>query len=351
MHAAQQQVTQRNPVHHHLAPPTTTVYPLHALYAPSVAPESPYREQQRQLQQDQQQTERDEDYSDDRVPLAVASAPRSGALFLLPGLRPTIMANSPSSSVSNSTVDVRLPSIAELRLDLSLDEYEAQTALSNAAGHHRSPYQRTKAPPPYFQQHQSDQSLSPEYSRFRLSATTGPSSPSASSVDFSYTQPPSFVYPAAARSRASSHSHPTNTRVVRPSHSNNPSRPSTSTSSSTNSTNGAYRLSTPMSYIPPSSSASSSSQYPSQTFPFIPAPPPRGVNDASSDGTPTSTTTAGGLTAGMEPRRKRRKYEEIERRYLCGWNGCAKAYGTLNHLNDHVSLQNHGPKRRSNGEL
>jgi hypothetical protein len=29
----------------------------------------------------------------------------------------------------------------------------------------------------------------------------------------------------------------------------------------------------------------------------------------------------------------------------CGWNGCEKAYGTLNHLNAHVTMQSHGTKR------
>lgn len=31
--------------------------------------------------------------------------------------------------------------------------------------------------------------------------------------------------------------------------------------------------------------------------------------------------------------------------YKCGWNGCEKAYGTLNHLNAHVTMQAHGQKR------
>jgi len=31
--------------------------------------------------------------------------------------------------------------------------------------------------------------------------------------------------------------------------------------------------------------------------------------------------------------------------YKCGWNGCEKAYGTLNHLNAHVTMQSHGTKR------
>jgi hypothetical protein len=36
--------------------------------------------------------------------------------------------------------------------------------------------------------------------------------------------------------------------------------------------------------------------------------------------------------------------------YKCGWNGCEKAYGTLNHLNAHVTMQSHGSKRTPEGE-
>ncbi|KAG5362745.1 C2H2 finger domain transcription factor CON7 [Yarrowia sp. B02] len=44
-------------------------------------------------------------------------------------------------------------------------------------------------------------------------------------------------------------------------------------------------------------------------------------------------------------KRPRRKYNEIERLYVCNWHGCSKAYGTLNHLNAHVAAQGHGSKR------
>ncbi|KAK7991171.1 C2H2 transcription factor [Apiospora arundinis] len=46
-----------------------------------------------------------------------------------------------------------------------------------------------------------------------------------------------------------------------------------------------------------------------------------------------------------ETKRVRRRPEEIDRIYKCGWNDCPKGYGTLNHLNAHVTMQNHGPKR------
>ena len=50
-----------------------------------------------------------------------------------------------------------------------------------------------------------------------------------------------------------------------------------------------------------------------------------------------------------QQKRPRRRYEEIERMYKCGWNGCEKAYGTLNHLNAHVTMQSHGAKRTPEG--
>lgn len=37
--------------------------------------------------------------------------------------------------------------------------------------------------------------------------------------------------------------------------------------------------------------------------------------------------------------------------YKCGWQGCEKAYGTLNHLNAHVTMQSHGIKRTPEGKL
>jgi hypothetical protein len=51
------------------------------------------------------------------------------------------------------------------------------------------------------------------------------------------------------------------------------------------------------------------------------------------------------LVSPQQQKRPRRRPEEIERIYKCDWNGCEKAYGTLNHLNGHVTIQSHGPKR------
>ncbi|KAM0750773.1 hypothetical protein T439DRAFT_356515 [Meredithblackwellia eburnea MCA 4105] len=47
---------------------------------------------------------------------------------------------------------------------------------------------------------------------------------------------------------------------------------------------------------------------------------------------------------GQTTKRPRRRYDEIERLYNCDYPGCTKAYGTLNHLNSHKTMQKHGPK-------
>ena len=56
------------------------------------------------------------------------------------------------------------------------------------------------------------------------------------------------------------------------------------------------------------------------------------------------------IPGAQQHKRPRRRYEEIERMYKCGHNGCEKAYGTLNHLNAHVTMQGHGQKRTPEGK-
>lgn len=77
----------------------------------------------------------------------------------------------------------------------------------------------------------------------------------------------------------------------------------------------------------------------------------------SSSGTNMGTTVAEdgslqfvSLGGPASKKRPRRRFDEIERLYLCGWNGCEKSYGTLNHLNAHVAMQKHGEKRLPTGE-
>ena len=57
------------------------------------------------------------------------------------------------------------------------------------------------------------------------------------------------------------------------------------------------------------------------------------------------------IPGAQQHKRPRRRYEEIERMYKCGWQGCEKAYGTLNHLNAHVTMQAHGAKRTPEGSF
>lgn len=54
------------------------------------------------------------------------------------------------------------------------------------------------------------------------------------------------------------------------------------------------------------------------------------------------------LPGNAVKKRPRRRYDEIERLYQCSWQNCTKAYGTLNHLNAHVTMQKHGQKRSPN---
>ncbi|KAF9240699.1 hypothetical protein BU15DRAFT_45559 [Melanogaster broomeanus] len=54
------------------------------------------------------------------------------------------------------------------------------------------------------------------------------------------------------------------------------------------------------------------------------------------------------LPGNAMKKRPRRRYDEIERLYQCSWPDCTKSYGTLNHLNAHVTMQKHGQKRSPN---
>lgn len=56
------------------------------------------------------------------------------------------------------------------------------------------------------------------------------------------------------------------------------------------------------------------------------------------------------LPGNAVKKRPRRRFDEIERLYRCKFEGCTKAYGTLNHLNAHVTMQKHGEKRSPLGE-
>lgn len=97
-----------------------------------------------------------------------------------------------------------------------------------------------------------------------------------------------------------------------------PSSTSAATTSSSSSAAAAMTTATAVAAAAAAASTSASASEAAQkTFSFVPLP---GIN---------------------HKKRPRRKYHEVERLYHCNYPGCTKAYGTLNHLNAHVSMQNH----------
>jgi len=75
----------------------------------------------------------------------------------------------------------------------------------------------------------------------------------------------------------------------------------------------------------------------------------RSLGELGPDGIDRKTYSFVALPGNAVKKRPRRRYDEIERLYLCSWPDCNKSYGTLNHLNAHVTMQKHGPKRNPNG--
>ncbi|KAG2113056.1 uncharacterized protein F5147DRAFT_571985 [Suillus discolor] len=91
---------------------------------------------------------------------------------------------------------------------------------------------------------------------------------------------------------------------------------------------------------------------------YGPSPPGTGTS-TSSNGVRRFVDASGSSSDGKQysfvalpgnavKKRPRRRYDEIERLYQCSWPSCTKAYGTLNHLNAHVTMQKHGVKRSPN---
>ncbi|KAJ1307012.1 hypothetical protein OPQ81_007992 [Rhizoctonia solani] len=72
---------------------------------------------------------------------------------------------------------------------------------------------------------------------------------------------------------------------------------------------------------------------------------PEGATPPSGNNPGQRTYAFVSLAGSTIRKRPRRRYDEIERLYSCSFEDCTKAYGTLNHLNAHVTMQKHGPKR------
>lgn len=91
----------------------------------------------------------------------------------------------------------------------------------------------------------------------------------------------------------------------------------------------------------------------------LPCSPPRSISQhlqrslsasqLANDPLDRKTYSFVALPGNTVKKRPRRRYDEIERLYLCSWPDCNKSYGTLNHLNAHVTMQKHGAKRSPNG--
>lgn len=102
----------------------------------------------------------------------------------------------------------------------------------------------------------------------------------------------------------------------------------------------------------PPASTSESEFTPASTYASTSAcSAPSSTSSSISASSSTSSSTLSSLTSlntsknKIQKKRPRRRYGEIERYYKCIYSGCTKAYGTLNHLNTHIGLQNHGSKR------
>lgn len=172
------------------------------------------------------------------------------------------------------------------------------------------------------------------------------------------------IYPNSARSGSfaehiqrpyqASPGHPGNTATM----AQNPGNPNIPASSPTYATHGQYSPYAPPNqdmqhggyphggslYAQPRPDWAGYSAHPTPITPghhVFPSTP----NSAPPQHRPNQVYSFVPIPGAQQHKRPRRRYEEIERMYKCGWNGCEKAYGTLNHLNAHVTMQTHGQKR------
>ena len=100
---------------------------------------------------------------------------------------------------------------------------------------------------------------------------------------------------------------------------------------------------------PPGTGTSTSSSAPLSPSRSIPLQRNLSNSHGAGDSIDRKTYSFVALPGNAVKKRPRRRYDEIERLYQCSWPDCNKSYGTLNHLNAHVTMQNHGAKRSPNG--
>ena len=83
---------------------------------------------------------------------------------------------------------------------------------------------------------------------------------------------------------------------------------------------------------------------PSSASPELKPVQSEGAPSSNASSSPSETQQA------WQAKRPRKRHDEIHRPFRCGWDGCEKAYGRLNHLNTHVAIHRHGPRRTGMGK-
>ena len=157
--------------------------------------------------------------------------------------------------------------------------------------------------------------------------------------------PPSLHYPVSSRptyavhSRTDSNASSTDYRSQQ-AHDDAFSDPSNHSPRPSTGSTGAVDSNVQVQSMSPNSSVS----------PDISTQPLSKDQNPSSPSNPSKTYAFVSLPGTTIRKRPRRRYDEIERLYHCSWPECTKSYGTLNHLNAHVVMQKHGPRRLPSGE-
>lgn len=59
-------------------------------------------------------------------------------------------------------------------------------------------------------------------------------------------------------------------------------------------------------------------------------------------------TDSAGRTNTRQPA-PRKKHNEVDRRFQCGFNGCTKSYSSISHLNTHIHRLGHGSSKQRRG--
>lgn len=267
---------------------------------------------------------------------------------------PQPSSNSSRHPTAPGSPAMRLPSIAELRLDLGVEEYERyqQTQAVHSQGSPRPHRPSTM----HSSQHASTTHNAQPYAAYPSHPGNPVSPRSGHPTDYDYARSPLSYASASSIAYSNSSQSPKNHRAPHNRHSIGANHSTASPPQGQ-----LYPYSQPphsgSSNTPPTAPHDySAASGRTQGYSAGPRPPtsqgsrPTGHRGPRVD-EPDLVFLPASTESDVEPRRrKRRRWDEIDRKYACNFEGCTRAYGSLSHLNDHVSLQNHGPKRRASGE-